>query len=342
MHNKLMTISRFITEEGRKHPEASGEFSDLLEDIALAAKVVSYQVNKAGLLDVIGLAGDENVHGERQQKLDIIAHEAFTRLLEHGGHIAAMASEESEELMKIPEGQEIGNYVINFDPLDGSSNIDANVSVGTIFSIHKKISTGKHGTESDCMQTGRKQLAAGYIVYGSSTMMVYTTGQGVHGFTLDPAVGEFLLSHPYVKIPERGKIYSGNEGNYGYWSVGTRKYIDYLKSNEPAKGLPYSARYVGSLVADVHRTLLYGGIFLYPADRKDPKKPTGKLRLLYEAAPISMIVEQAGGLSSDGRGNNILDLVPTSLHERVPLIVGSKLDVEEFNEYVEKYDLTMK
>ncbi len=338
MHGKLMTISRFITEEGRKFPQATGEFSDLLEDLALAAKVVSYQVNKAGLLDIIGHAEYENVHGERQQKLDVIAHEAFIKMLDHGGHLAAMASEESEEIIPIPDQHKIGNYIINFDPLDGSSNIDANISVGTIFSVHRKISAGERGTEADCMQPGNKQVAAGYVVYGSSTMLVYTTGHGVHGFTLDPAVGEFLLSHPYMKIPERGKIYSCNEGNYTYWTEGTQKYIDFIKSDNPDLKHPYSSRYVGSLVADIHRTLLYGGIFLYPADRKDPKKPFGKLRLLYEAAPIAWLIEQAGGLSCDGFGSGILDLVPTSLHQRVPLIVGSREDVIEYRDFIRKYD----
>ncbi|MDK9700780.1 MAG: class 1 fructose-bisphosphatase [bacterium] len=339
MVGKLMTIDRFIIEQQRQVEGATGEFSDLLEDIALAAKLISHHVNKAGLLDILGEFGSENVQGERQQKLDVIAHDTIIRMLDHGGHLAAMASEESEEIIPIPEHHEIGHYVINFDPLDGSSNIDANVSVGTIFSVHKKISLDQQGTEADCMQIGRKQVAAGYIVYGSSTMLVYTTGHGVHGFTLDPAVGEFLLSHPNMRIPERGKIYSCNEGNYAYWTEGTRRYVDYLKAHDPATKRPYTSRYVGSLVADIHRTLLYGGIFLYPLDAKDPKKPAGKLRLLYEAAPISMIVEQAGGACTDGRGRNILDLEPTSLHMRVPLIVGSKQDVSEYEEFINKFDL---
>lgn len=332
-----MTISRFIYEQQRNYPNATGEFSDLLEDIAIAAKVISHQVNKAGLLDILGIYGHQNVHGEIQQKLDVFAHNTFIKMLEHGGHLAVIASEESEEIIHLSEDAKLGNYVINFDPLDGSSNIDANVSVGTIFSIHRKRSKGTRGTIEDCLQAGKYQVAAGYIIYGSSTMMVYTTGNGVHGFTLDPSVGEFLLSHPNIKIPPKGKYYSCNEAYYPYWDKSTKAFIDFLKETDPTTGRPYSLRYIGSMVADIHRTLLYGGIFLYPADTIDPKKPHGKLRLLYEVAPISFLIQEAGGLATDGRGNNPLEITPTALHQRIPIIAGSKKDVEWYLEFVKKY-----
>ncbi|MCX7835246.1 MAG: class 1 fructose-bisphosphatase [bacterium] len=330
MQTKLMTISRFIYEEQRKYPNATGEFSDLLEDIAIAAKVISHQVNKAGLLGILGIYGNHNVHGEVQQKLDVFAHHTFIKMLEHGGHLAVMASEESEEVIHLADDANLGNYVINFDPLDGSSNIDANVSVGTIFSIHRKRSKGSRGTIEDCLQAGKYQVASGYIIYGSSTMMVYTTGNGVHGFTLDPSVGEFLLSHPYIQIPKKGKYYSCNEAYYPYWDKSTQSFINYLKENDVTTNRPYSLRYIGSMVADIHRTLLYGGIFLYPADTLDPKKPDGKLRLLYEVSPISFLIQQAGGLAVDGKGNDPLEIVPTSLHQRTPIIAGSKEDVEVY------------
>lgn len=337
MQSKLMTISRYIYEQQRKFPNATGEFSDLLEDIAIAAKVISHQVNKAGLLDILGAFGEQNVHGENQQKLDVFAHNVFVRMLEHGGNLAVMASEESEEIIHLSDSSNLGNYVINFDPLDGSSNIDANVSVGTIFSIHKKVTSNLRGSIEDCMQPGNKQVAAGYIIYGSSTMLVYSTGQGVHGFTLDPSVGEFLLSHPDISIPRKGKYYSCNEAYYPYWDKGTQEYIDYLKESDPSTGRPYSLRYIGSMVADVHRTLLYGGIFMYPADTLDLSKPYGKLRLLYEVAPMSFLIHQAGGLSCDGQGRNPLDIVPTTLHERIPIVAGSYEDILTFKKFIENH-----
>jgi fructose-1,6-bisphosphatase I len=337
-HQTIITIERHIMMQERAHPEATGEFTQLLMDIALAGKIISREVNKAGLLELLGLTGETNVQGEEVQKLDDYANSTLIKILDHTGRLCIMASEESSNAIEIPPKYPCGNYTIAFDPLDGSTNIDANVSVGTIFSIHRKISAGVRGEEMDLLQTGRNQMAAGYIIYGSSTMMVYSTGNGVHGFTLDPSVGEFFLSHADIKTPKRGRIYSANESNYHYWSEGIRKYIDHLKEDDPSSGLPYNSRYIGSLVADFHRNLLAGGIFLYPADNKDPKKPTGKLRLLYEAAPLAFIAEQAGGYACDGH-RPILDVEPQTLHHRIPLIIGSYEDVKEAEQYIAKYDV---
>ncbi|RMD50449.1 MAG: class 1 fructose-bisphosphatase [Ignavibacteria bacterium] len=324
MAQSFMTLQRHIIEGERRHPEATGELSALLSDLSLAAKVISLEVNKAGLVDVLGFTGDENVHGEQVKKLDVFAHETMIKAMDHGGHLCVMASEEEEDIIHIPKNKKIGKYVMMFDPLDGSSNIDANVSIGTIFSIYRRISPdGTPGTLEDCLQQGIHQVAAGYVIYGSSTMLVYTAGEGVHGFTLDPAFGEFLLSHENIQIPKRGKIYSINEGNYKYWHPGLKKYIKFLQKDEDPDEKPYSARYIGSMVADIHRNLLYGGIFIYPADRRNPK---GKLRLLYECNPMSFIVEQAGGRSTDGK-QRILEKIPQSLHERTPIYIGSEEDV---------------
>ena len=293
MGSSVVTIERHIIEQERKYPEATGAFSNILYDIALAAKIISREVNKAGLVDILGAAGTTNVHGEGVKKLDVFAHEVIFKALDHGGRLCCMASEEAEEILPIPDRFPTGNYVLLYDPLDCSSNIDANVSIGTIFSIHRKVSNAPRGGVEDCLQVGRKQVAAGYVVYGSSTMLVYTTGTGVHGFTLDPSIGEFVLSHPDIRIPTPPqRIYSCNEGNYARWSAGQRRLIDHLKGLDGANEKPFSARYIGSLVADFHRTLLYGGIFMYPGDAKNPR---GKLRLLYEAAPLAFICEQAGG-----------------------------------------------
>ncbi|KAA3653285.1 MAG: class 1 fructose-bisphosphatase, partial [Calditrichaeota bacterium] len=282
-----ITIERHILENQRAYPGATGDFSALLYDIAFAAKIISSSVNKAGLVDILGLTGDENVQGEKVQMLDEIANDTMFKALEHTGRLCCMASEENEGIIDIPERFKCGKYVLAFDPLDGSSNIDANVSIGTIFSIFHKVTKGERGTLEDCLQQGKKQVAGGYIIYGSSTMMVYTAGNGVHGFTLDPSIGEFLLSHPNLTIPKRGQTYSCNEGNYSKWEPGIQKYIDYIKTPDTASGRPYKSRYIGSLVSDFHRNLLYGGIFLYPADKSNPK---GKLRLLYEANPLAFIV----------------------------------------------------
>jgi fructose-1,6-bisphosphatase I len=321
---KFNTLARHIYEEERKYPQATGELSDLLHDLSLAAKVISLEVNKAGLVDILGFTGSSNVHGEEVKKLDVYAHDMLIKAMDHGGHLCVMASEEDEDIIHIPPEFYIGKYVLLFDPLDGSSNIDANVSIGTIFSIYRRISPGNGpGTLEDCLQPGFKQVAAGYIIYGSSTIFVYTAGNGVHGFTLDPSFGEFILSHPNIRTPKKGKIYSINEGNYLYWHPGLKKYIKWLQEEDKATGRPYSSRYIGSMVADIHRNLLYGGIFMYPADIRNPN---GKLRLMYECNPMAFIVEQAGGRASDGK-RRILEIQPEKLHQRVPVFIGSEEDV---------------
>ena len=333
MGQKGMSVQRHIIEQERHFPKATGNLTALLMDLIYAAKIISREVNKAGLVDILGLAGTENIHGEEVKKLDEYANDLLFKAMDHGGHLCIMASEERDEVIQIPDKFPKGNYVLLFDPLDGSSNIDANVSIGTIFSIHRKKTDGDVGTLEDCLQKGSDQVAAGYIIYGSSTMLVFTTGQGVNGYTLDPSVGEFILSHIDIKTPSKGKIYSANEGNARFWDEGTRKYIDYLKEKDSATGRPYSLRYIGSLVADFHRNLLYGGIFLYPADYKDPNKPKGKLRLLYEASPMAFIVEQAGGMATTGK-ENIMDIIPTELHQKVPLILGSREDVLMYQKFI--------
>ena len=336
MTTEIVTIERHILEQQRLFPKATGEFTYLLYDIALAAKIIAREVSKAGLVGILGLTGEENIQGEQVMRLDVFANEALIHMNDHTGRLCVMASEENPDIIPIPERFPAGRYVLIFDPLDGSSNIDVNVSIGTIFSIHRKVSAGPRGTLEDCLQPGYKQAAAGYIIYGSSTVMVYTSGQGVHGFTLDPSVGEFLLSHPNIQIPPQGKYYSVNEGNYHYWSEGVRRYVDYLKASDEATGRPYSGRYIGTLVADFHRNLLAGGIFMYPADTRDAKKPHGKLRLLYEAAPLAFIVEQAGGRASDGR-QDIMHIQPESLHQRVPLFIGSREDVDEAELFIREF-----
>lgn len=327
----IVTIGRHIVEQERRFPEATGAFSNILYEIALAAKIISREVNKAGLVDILGEANRTNVHGEDVRKLDVYADEVIFKSLDHGGHLCCMASEEHENILEIPEKFPTGNYALLYDPLDGSSNIDVNVSVGTIFSLHRKVSDHPRGCLEDCMQPGRTQVAAGYVVYGSSTMLVYTTGNGVHGFTLDPSIGEFLLSHPNMRIPQPGqRIYSVNEGNYLRWSDGQRRFIDYLRGFDGKNDRPFSTRYVGSMVADIHRTLIYGGMFMYPADQKNPN---GKLRLLYECAPMAMIMECAGGRASTGMGD-ILDVEPTELHQRIPLYIGAREWVDLAEDYL--------
>jgi fructose-1,6-bisphosphatase I len=316
----VVTIERHIIEAERQHPDARGAFSNILYDIALAAKIIVREVNKAGLAEILGRTGDVNVQGEEVMKLDEFANDVIYQALDHTGTLACMASEENEGIIPIPDKFPTGDYVLLFDPLDGSSNIDLNVSIGTIFSIHRKISTGDRGRLEDCLQVGREQVAAGYVVYGSSTMLVYSHGSGVHGFTLDPSIGEFILSHPYMRIPEPpNRLYSVNEAYYSRWTTGQQKLVDHLKGLDGEGGPSYSARYIGSLVADFHRTLLRGGIFMYPAE---VSKPEGKLRLLYEAAPLAMLAEDAGGRASNGQ-MDILDIRPESLHQRTPLYMGS-------------------
>ncbi len=328
---QFMTLARHIIEEERKHPEATGELSSLLHDLSLATKVISLEVNKAGLVDILGFTGSNNIHGEHVKKLDIFAHDMMVRAMDHGGHLCVMASEEEEDIIHIPTKFKIGKYVLLFDPLDGSSNIDANVSIGTIFSIYKRCTAdGKPGTEEDCMQQGIKQVAAGYVIYGSSTMLVYTAGNGVYGFTLDPAFGEFILSHHRIMTPKKSKIYSINEGNYLYWHHGLKKFIKYLQEEDKATSRPYSSRYIGSMVADIHRNLLYGGLFMYPADSRNPN---GKLRLQYECNPMAFIIEQAGGRASDGY-NRILELQPEQIHQRTPIFIGSEDDVKMVEKFM--------
>ena len=331
--SKIVTIQRHIMEQQARHPAATGDFTNLMWDLILAFKMISREVNRAGLANVLGLTGDVNVQGERVTKLDDYAQLRIFEQMDHGGHLCCMASEESEDVIPIPAHFPKGKYVLLFDPLDGSSNIDANASVGTIFSIHRKRTAGADGTAEDCLQRGTDQVAAGYVVYGSSTMFVYSAGNGVHGFTLDPSLGEFLLSHENIRMPEKGKIYSVNEGNEESWDEGTRRYVRHLKQKDKPSGRPYSLRYIGALVADFHRTLLYGGIFLYPPDVSDPAKPKPKLRLLYEASPIAFIAEHAGGQATTGR-ERILEIQPKSLHERVSVIVGSRYDVEEYQRFL--------
>jgi fructose-1,6-bisphosphatase I len=323
---KGMTLTRHIIEMQRRHAAATGAFSGLLSDLVTASKTIAAGVRRAGLNDILGLTGGTNVQGETVQKLDEHANSMLVRAMEPSGHLCVMASEECEDPIPIPDEYPKGKYVLLFDPLDGSSNIDANVSIGTIFAIyHRKTKSGA-GDLSDLLQRGRSLACAGYVVYGSSTMLVYTTGQGVAAFTLDPTVGEFLLSYESIRTPERGKIFSANEGNVTRWHPNVRRFVEYLKADDKATGRPYSARYIGSLVADFHRNLLYGGIFMYPADCKDPAKPKGKLRLMYEANPLAFIAEQAGGYASDGQ-RPILDIEPAELHQRVPLFIGSRDDV---------------
>ncbi|HTP80967.1 MAG TPA: class 1 fructose-bisphosphatase [Bacteroidota bacterium] len=320
---RVITIERHIIEGERAHPGATGDFSGLLRDLTLAIKVIWREVSKAGLVNILGMVGRENVHGEEVKKLDVFADEKIYQAMDHGGHLCVMASEENEDVLHIPDRYPTGKYVLLYDPLDGSSNIDANVNIGTIFSIYRRVSRAGQGTIQDCLQPGYKQVAAGYVVYGSSTMFVYTTGDGVHGFTLDPSIGEFLLSHENIRIPVKGKIYSVNEGNYRWWYDGMKKYVKYLQEEDKDSERPYSGRYIGSMVADIHRTLLYGGIFMYPGDSRHPN---GKLRLMYEANPMSFIIEQAGGRASNGK-DRMLDIQPSSLHERTPVFVGSEQDV---------------
>ena len=319
----VVTIERFIIEEERLHPEATGELSGVLYDLALAAKMIANKVRSAGLADILGATENENVQGETQQKLDVMANEIIIKAMDHGGRLCAMASEEEPGIIQIPDHFKCGKYCLMFDPLDGSSNIDVNVPVGTIFSVVRKITRGRHGELEDMLQPGRRQVAAGYVIYGSSTMMVYTTGQGAHGFTLDPSIGEFLLSHPNNHIPDPGRYQSVNDSYEQLWDDNVRTIMRKYKGLDGDRKA-MSSRYVGSLVADFHRNLLGGGVFAYPANAKSPK---GKLRLLYEANPLAFIVEQAGGAACDGH-QRVLDIAPTELHQRTPLYIGSKSDVE--------------
>ena len=323
-----VTLDRFIKEKQDDFPYASGELSQLLRDIALASKIVNRETNRAGLANIGGAFGQTNVQGEEQQKLDVIANIRFTRALTKGGEVCAVVSEEDDEVIDLQNSS--GKYVVAIDPLDGSSNIDVNISIGTIFSIYRRVTpVGSPITPEDIMQPGRQQVAAGYILYGSSTMLVYTTGHGVNGFTYEQSLGEFFLSHPNMCAPEDGKIYSINEGTYNLFEPGLKNYIETCKERQ------YSGRYIGSLVADFHRNLLKGGIYIYPATSKSPN---GKLRLLYEANALAYIVEQAGGKATDGE-NRILDIQPQTLHQRTPLYIGSSKMVDEAESFLQKGDV---
>jgi len=319
-----ITLTRYLLMQQQAHPGATGEFSALLSQIVFAGKAIARELSKAGLSGVLGATGEINIQGEVTQKLDTLSNDAFLEAFEYGELVSELVSEEMARPAMVQGNADKGKYVIFVDPLDGSSNLDVNVTVGSIFSVHRR----PPGRGEDLIRAlhlpGRQQVGAGYVLYGPSTILVYTTGNGVHGFTLDPGLGEFILSHENIRIPARGSTYSINEGRRQEWFPSTRGYIDYLQQSDKASGRPYSGRYVGSLVADFHRTLLKGGIFLYPAD---PKNTNGKLRLMYEASPLGMVAEQAGGRASNGM-QQILDVVPTSLHQRVPLLIGSTEDVK--------------
>jgi fructose-1,6-bisphosphatase I len=323
-HSGLITLEQFIVDQQSLYKDAGGSLSRIFRSLELAAKVVNRDVRKAGLVDILGNHGSTNTHGEEQKKLDLIANEVFIAAISKSGEVSVIISEENDDPVFI-EGCEHEKYVIAIDPLDGSSNIDVNASIGTIFSIYRRANSTKPTTAEDCMQKGKHQVAAGYIIYGSSTMLVYTTGLGVNGFTLDDSIQEFCLSHPNILIPQNGTIFSVNEGNYADFPEGIRNYIDYCKVKDKKTNRPYGARYIGSLIADFHRNLLKGGIFMYPATEKTPN---GKLRLMYECNPMAFIVEQAGGTASTGQGR-ILDLVCTDLHQRAPIYIGSSNMVEQ-------------
>jgi fructose-1,6-bisphosphatase I len=332
INRQVLTLDEFTIQQLRQFPQATGELSSLLRDIGLAAKRVNVEVNKAGLVDILGDYGTTNVQGEEVKKLDIYANNQFMGVLKHGISCAGIASEELDDIVVFDD--EVSNnskYIVLFDPLDGSGNIDVNVSIGTIFSVYRRVSPlGSPCTHSDFMQPGNKQVAAGYVIYGSSTMLVYATRRGVNGFTLDPAVGEFCLSHPDIQCPDFGKIYSVNHGNFYLYSRPVQAYISACQKKDKTNGGPYTQRYIGSMVADVHRNLLKGGIFMYPGTTD---KPSGKLRLLYECNPFAFIVEKAGGKATDGN-QRILDIEPTALHQRTPLFIGSEGMMGELNSFL--------
>ena len=330
---KIITLGQFIIEKQADFPYAKGELSRLLRDIAIAAKIVNREVNKAGLMDILGDNGTVNVQGESQKKLDVFADEQFIAALRSGGECCVVASEEHDDCVMIrSEISKNANYIVCMDPLDGSSNIDVNVSIGSIFSIYRRTSpTGQEVGMEEVLQRGVEQVGAGYVIYGSSTMLVYTTGKGVNGFTLDPSIGEFCLSHPNMRIPDTGVIYSINEGNYIKFPQGVKNYLKYCQVEDKETNRPYVSRYIGSMVADIHRNLIKGGVFLYPTSSSHPN---GKLRLMYECNPLAFIIEQAGGKATDGR-NRILEIQPTDLHERTPIFIGNKEMVEKVEEFLQ-------
>jgi fructose-1,6-bisphosphatase I len=334
--HSVKTLNQFIIASQSSYPDAKGGLSSLLHHVGIASKIINREVNKAGLVDILGQAGAENIQGEEQQKLDIFADEVFNQELKASGEVCGVASEEREEVTLFDDDQSLNaKYVFCMDPLDGSSNIDVNVSIGTIFSIYERKSPmGELANKEDFLQKGDDMIAAGYVIYGSSTMLVYSTGSGVNGFTLDPSIGEFCLSHPNIRTPKNGSIYSINEGNYSKFPTGVKKYIKYCQETDKASKRPYSSRYIGSLVADFHRNLLKGGIFIYP---NTSANANGKLRLLYECNPIAYIAEQAGGSALNGRGR-VLAIEPESIHQRVPFYTGSTEMVEKVSEFLEFFD----
>jgi fructose-1,6-bisphosphatase I len=336
---KIKTLTQFIVERQAEYPHAKGALTRLLNDIATAAKIVNREINAAGLVDILGYEGTENIQGEAQKKLDVYANERFIEALKAGGECCAIASEENEKLVSFQnEFSDLGKYVVAIDPLDGSSNIEANVSMGTIFSIYRRKSELGGGRIEDLLQPGVNLVAAGYVIYGSSTMMVFTTGKGVNGFTLDPSVGIFCLSHPEMRFPEQSHIYSLNEGYHIYFPEGVKRYVKYCQEEDPDTFRPYSSRYIGTMVADFHRNLIKGGIFIYPGTTTQPK---GKLRLLYECNPMAYIAEQAGGKASDGF-KRILEIEPQNLHQRSPLFIGPKAMVEKIEEFMRLYSPELK
>jgi len=332
VNRKILTLDEFTIQQFRNIPNATGELSSLLRDIGLAAKRVNVEVNKAGLVDILGDAGTINVQGEEVKKLDVFANDQFTGVLRHGISCAGIASEEIDDFVAFDdEISKDSKYVCLYDPLDGSGNIDVNVSIGTIFSVYPRVTPkGTQATAEDFLQAGIRQVAAGYIIYGSSTMMVYATRRGVNGFTLDQSIGEFTLSQPDIKCPESGKIYSVNHGNFFQYEETVKKYINLCQKKTKMDGGPYTQRYIGSMVADVHRNLIKGGIFMYPGTMD---KPNGKLRLLYECNPLAFIVEVAGGKAMNGK-QRILEIQPSTLHQRTPMFIGSKLMMEELETYL--------
>jgi len=328
------TLESWIANEQHLHPRSRGFFADILRRIGVASKIIESKVQRAGLVDVLGKYGKVNVQGEQQMKLDVLAHDVMMNTLGWLPAVAGLASEEEEDVMRLPpHPDENDTYVILFDPLDGSSNIDANVTIGTIFSIHRRVTKWGSCEMVDFLQPGYKQLAAGYVVYGSSTMFVYSTGNGVHGFTLDPEVGEYVLSHPNIRFPDKCKCFSANEANYRDWDEPTRRFADEIRYGDDSRYEKTSSRYIGSMVADFHRNLLYGGVFMYPADTKNTN---GKLRLLYECSPMAWLATQAGGSATTGK-QDILDIEPGELHQRVPIVVGNKQEVELYEKFVAEH-----
>lgn len=331
MNDNIKTLNQFIIENQADFAYASGELSRLLSDIGTAAKIINREVNKAGLVNIIGSTGKTNIQGEEVKKLDEYANDQLIAALSSGGECCVMGSEENDDIIEVPSDPEKSKYVVLFDPLDGSSNIDVNASIGTIFGIYRRVSEGTGaGTVEDCLQKGTEQVAAGYVIYGSSTILVYTTGNGVNGFTLDPSIGEFCLSHPNICTPKDSNIYSLNEGNAVHFPEGVKKYVEYCKQEDKATGRPYSSRYIGTFVADFHRNLLKGGIFIYPTTAKAPK---GKLRLVYEVNPLAFVIEQAGGRATDGK-NRVLEMKPEQLHQRTALYIGSENMVRKIEEFL--------